>query len=225
MFGVPLSKLQHTYIVGGELEEAEEILAYLKTEGIETLGNPGVIVEHHEQFGILESRIFKEKCILSSITDHTFYILCARSLTREAEQSLLKLLEEPIKGLHFFLVTPYPDQLLDTLRSRAQVITRIKNKETQNAFLKKTIASRLGEIRTLLKTTDGDNETESLTSAKALKFVESIERELASEMHTKKNYHLVPYLAQLLSFKRHLHARGSSVKMILEHLALTLPQL
>jgi hypothetical protein len=225
MFGVPLIKLQHTYIIDGEEEEIEKLLAYLENEGVTTIGNPGVIVERHEQFGILESRAFKEKCSLISLGEHTFYILATNSLTHEAEQSLLKLLEEPIKGLHFFLVTPYADQLLDTLRSRAQIIPRITKKEKETYFLKKSIVSRLGELRILLKAKETDEESVSLTSKKALALVESMEQELAHEMSAKKSYHLAPYLNELLLLKRYLHTRGASTKMILEHLALTLPEL
>lgn len=39
--------------------------------------------------------------------------------TNEAQNALLKIIEDPAVGVHFFLVTPQPDQLLETIRSRA----------------------------------------------------------------------------------------------------------
>ncbi|HXK39748.1 MAG TPA: hypothetical protein VJ837_02870, partial [Candidatus Paceibacterota bacterium] len=38
--------------------------------------------------------------------------------TREAQNALLKMLEDPSPRTHFFLVTPHPELLLPTLRSR-----------------------------------------------------------------------------------------------------------
>jgi hypothetical protein len=39
--------------------------------------------------------------------------------TRPAQNALLKTLEEPAEGVHFFLITPTPNHLLETVRSRA----------------------------------------------------------------------------------------------------------
>jgi hypothetical protein len=41
-----------------------------------------------------------------------------RSATREAQNTLLKTLEEPAEGVHLFLVMPTPGELLETVRSR-----------------------------------------------------------------------------------------------------------
>lgn len=38
--------------------------------------------------------------------------------TRPAQNALLKILEEPAEGAHFFFVTPTPSHLLETVRSR-----------------------------------------------------------------------------------------------------------
>jgi DNA polymerase-3 subunit delta' len=44
----------------------------------------------------------------------------AHCLTEQAENTLLKSLEEPPSGTHFILVTPSPEALLPTIRSRCQ---------------------------------------------------------------------------------------------------------
>ncbi len=38
--------------------------------------------------------------------------------TRPAQNALLKILEEPAEGVHFFFMTPTPNHLLETVRSR-----------------------------------------------------------------------------------------------------------
>ena len=47
----------------------------------------------------------------------------AAKMTTQAQNALLKLLEEPRPGLYFFLCTYTPLQLLDTIRSRCQLVT------------------------------------------------------------------------------------------------------
>lgn len=60
--------------------------------------------------------------------------------TRPAQNALLKILEEPAEGVHFFLVTPTPNHLLETVRSRT-TRSRICNQnfaaitESVDAFL------------------------------------------------------------------------------------------
>lgn len=45
----------------------------------------------------------------------------AAKLTVQAQNALLKMLEEPRDGLHFILATPTPNKLLATIRSRCQL--------------------------------------------------------------------------------------------------------
>lgn len=47
----------------------------------------------------------------------------ADSMSLPAQNALLKLLEEPVKNVHFILTTHKPGQLLATIRSRSQVIS------------------------------------------------------------------------------------------------------
>lgn len=47
----------------------------------------------------------------------------AETMSREAQNALLKLLEEPPAGSALLLTSSQPDQLLPTVRSRAQIIT------------------------------------------------------------------------------------------------------
>lgn len=47
----------------------------------------------------------------------------ADTLSSEAQNALLKLLEEPVKNVYFFLTTHHLEGLLPTIRSRVQVVT------------------------------------------------------------------------------------------------------
>lgn len=52
-----------------------------------------------------------------------FVIDNAERLTTEAQNAILKTLEEPPPTSHLFLVTAYPDRLLSTIRSRCQLFS------------------------------------------------------------------------------------------------------
>lgn len=46
----------------------------------------------------------------------------ADAMSRDAQNALLKLLEEPVNNIHFILTTHQPSQLLTTIRSRVQTV-------------------------------------------------------------------------------------------------------
>jgi DNA polymerase III subunit delta' len=56
--------------------------------------------------------------------DRKIFIIKAFSITHEAQNSLLKTLEDPVPGTGFILLIPCADRLLPTLRSRFFVIKR-----------------------------------------------------------------------------------------------------
>ena len=72
----------------------------------------------------------------------------ADTMTRGAQNAFLKLLEEPHPGLHFVLTTHHYDQLLATIRSRAQhyMAPRLHNShddEMINAFQLDTVKAKV----------------------------------------------------------------------------------
>ena len=66
-----------------------------------------------------------------------FIIDRAERMTPEAQNALLKTLEEPPSTSHLFLVTSYPQRLLTTIRSRCQMLNfRPLHRQEIEAFLK-----------------------------------------------------------------------------------------
>lgn len=75
--------------------------------------------------------------------------------TNEAQNALLKIIEDPAAGVYFFLVTPQPDQLLETIRSRALALDNVcstklepgKLDDIAGEFIKsKSLVDRLGAV-------------------------------------------------------------------------------
>ncbi|MDO4871018.1 MAG: hypothetical protein Q3996_02935 [Candidatus Saccharibacteria bacterium] len=63
-----------------------------------------------------------EKSITTTNQKRWFVIRHAETMTREAQNSLLKLLEEPNQDIYLILLSSQPSRLLATIRSRTQLI-------------------------------------------------------------------------------------------------------
>lgn len=60
----------------------------------------------------------------------------ADTMSRDAQNSLLKLLEEPAKNVHFILTSHAPERLLQTIRSRMQIVgVRAVSQEQSSALI------------------------------------------------------------------------------------------
>jgi len=59
----------------------------------------------------------------------------ADTMSHDAQNALLKLLEEPVENVHFILTTHYPSRLLETIRSRTQNVAVLPISETASKQL------------------------------------------------------------------------------------------
>lgn len=98
------------------LEQAKKRATKL-SKGVDLviLSNPTKIEEVRQIIATLSRRPYESKAI-SIILDE------ADSLTVEAQNALLKTLEEPPGETQIFLLTSKPEKLLSTIRSRCQVL-------------------------------------------------------------------------------------------------------
>ncbi len=86
-------------------------------------------------------------------TQYSVYIICSASMTPEAQNGLLKAIEEPPVGTIFIFSTTEP-HILPTFLSRSHEV--VMNNRTDilfepKEFLKKSIEARLGEVEDILK--------------------------------------------------------------------------
>ncbi|MBR5621053.1 hypothetical protein IKW75_01030 [Candidatus Saccharibacteria bacterium] len=71
-----------------------------------------------------------DKCLAHQTSDYYIVINHAETMNEQAENAILKLLEEPKENYHFVLITSEPTILLPTILSRANIyIERVKNQE------------------------------------------------------------------------------------------------
>lgn len=216
--------LHHAYVIEGGEDTQIELLQYIKDVlGIETRGNPDVHIREHDVFGIDDGRAIQTlESMKAVVSDKKIFILRINSITHEAQNALLKTFEEPRKGTHFFIIIPSAENLLKTLLSRVHVILK-KEKETSllaKQFLSSHPAERLALISDIIESKD---------KQRALGLVNGLEMELYANSNFKSPAGAISSQDEiafeaLSSTRSYLRDRSPSVKILLEHLSVTLPQ-
>ena len=226
------SLTHHAYCLVGQREALiRELIQDIEHNGTKVRGNPDFRVERFEVFGIDEARALKEAAERTAVTGgKKIFIAAANSMTREAQNALLKVLEEPPKDTHFFFVLPSAEALLPTLRSRlhsaalgARAVSQ-ESAELAKSFFQSAIPARLKLIAALLKELEKEKEekrdTPALILAKEniMRFLDALERTAAEEVRGNAGA-----LTEILEAKKYSRDKAPSFKLLLEHLALVLP--
>ena len=115
--------------------------------------------------GVDAVKEFREDMFLSSTeSDYKIYVIDdAECMTTEAQNALLKVLEEPPKSVMIFLLASECDRILTTIKSRAQYIAmgRFSEEELSSILLKDSSEARMAKVanearfRSLIMSADG----------------------------------------------------------------------
>lgn len=177
--------------------------------------NADVIHYTHDRMGIDQVRRLVYEAYLAPFSgDLRMFVIVFRSITHEAQNALLKLLEEPPKTAQFFVVTSMHTELLPTLRSRLMLmateesLSDATSKSTCDTFRHMSYAERLATIA-------------SRTSEKDDVWFDALMEGLEIYASEKKDAAL---MADVLMVRQYSASPGASKKMLLEHLALSLPE-
>ncbi len=215
------NNLHHAYLIEGEHEQVfPEIISFLGT------GGTNITKETFELFTINDARALRAKQVEKSADGQKkFFLISVGFFTREAENALLKVFEEPAPGTHFFVVVPSAEFLLPTLRSRFMVLTPAPDEERNavlaakgKAFLKLSKAARLEYIADFIEEHKDEDKHDALKgeAVRLLNAIESVLAEKKSGMTRDEQF----VLKQLWMCKHFLRDRGASTKMLLEYIAL-----
>lgn len=219
-FLTPLN--HHAYCISGG-EDIIEVLSSLFKEdfGIKTQGNPDFWVLEKENFGIDESRALKERSAMVPVYGKKIILVSFGSATREAQNSLLKLFEDPTPDTHFFLLISDFSNLLPTLLSRLQILKIPETVEGKNeqSFLKKDIPGRMKIIEKLIS----DFKEERIKKGAIRTFLNNIEREVHIQIKKGKMDEMKKAGEEIIKMRSFIDIPSASVKMILENLTLSLP--
>ena len=213
-------------LVAGNSTAIEALFGLLKKEGIEPRGNPDVYVrEYSSSFGVEEARELaaraSSRAFGSAPTSpklrraQRVFIIVTPGMTSEAQNALLKTLEEPSGDALFFIVVPSPQTLLPTLRSRAQIL-RISSHEQElpvdpKTFLKSKPEKRIEILKPLLDKDEDDKKD----IANIIGFLSVLETELSRSVEHNRDGLAAVYLA-----RKYVGDKGSLTKALLEQVAL-----
>ncbi len=215
--------LHHAHVLVGDREVLKGALVtyFNDTLGVPVVGNPDVTSFTFDVVGVDDGRMISEHARITPLGSRRFFIIEANSVTREAQNALLKTLEEPIMGVHFFFIMPTDDSLLPTIRSR--VFIHLTEPDTlqdpmfyvAEKFLSALIVDRLKIVRDIAAdVSDGQR-----TKADVVRFIAHLERLTYERMAIKENTtDSVRFLEAVRLVKIYVMDRSSSVKMLLEHL-------
>lgn len=211
----------HVFLIEGRHEDTRPaLLAFLEEEfEIKAVGNPDFRAEEFLSFGIDESRNLKAMQLRRAFTEggKKIFIVSANSFTSEAQNSLLKIFEEPTADTHFFILAPSAQFFLPTLLSRVIVIFEAVsggNFEAVEQFLKEPYAVRL----TLAFEMSKDAPRAQSFFDELIRFY--YEKGLKGE-RTKQELRILQLVSK---YRTYAHARAPSLKMMLEHLALVMSE-
>lgn len=198
------------------------IPALLEQEGINR-SSPDVFVREYRKFGIEEALDIQQRATLHPVFDgRRVFVMSVPSMTAEAQNALLKTIEEPRANSVFYFLTPSPHSLLPTVQSRSQTM-EIRGVESVasivdiNAFLGATYEKRLEMLKPLY-----DHEDEGRDIGAVIAFLAAMERKFSKAKLTPETEEGVRAVYRA---RKYATDKGSLLKSLLEQVALLAPRI
>ncbi len=213
----------HAYCLVGSDSLYPELITVLESnKNFIAKANPDFFHEKYESLGIDESRKIKDNHSSKSFKEGNkrIFVIECKSITHEAQNSLLKIFEEPHEHTHFFIIIPSVSTLLPTLKSRLFVIEGARD-EKENEMSKEV--KKFFSLSTKNKITFVDDivkriNDEEIEKSYAIEFLSVLEK-IIYEKGVEKNSKAIK---AILKARDYMHDRSPSVKQLLEFVALSL---
>lgn len=186
--------------------------ALLQIPAEERATGSDVSLRSYERMTIADARALIADATLRPVArSHRTFILDCVAILPEAQNALLKLLEDPPETARFFLIASREEVLLPTLRSRFHLLaTEHAAVDTKDfsVFQSASYAERLASVAKKLDAEDTE-------------WVAALIRGAAAYAEMSRDPALI---RDVLMVESYIQSPGASKKMLLEHLALSLPQ-
>lgn len=221
------SPLHHAYLIVGEpAKVTTELKNWLEQRwgvGFTSSANPDFSLREFSTWGVDESRELKAFNSRRPISWPVKIVMVVpKIITLEAQNSLLKTLEEPAADTHFFIITRRLGEYLPTVISRCQVIKMEPGMFAEDLvalttdWLSVDIARRWEINKNILK----QQEDNSRSGLNWLNCLLDVYWNKVSDLPDKKALAGAQALADAVSYA---NQRGSSLRVILEHLSGVVP--
>lgn len=209
-------ELHHAYfLVGDKNNIFSELVLFLENVvGLETSSNPDFWIGKFDNLTIDDARVISESSERKDFGGKKkVFIIQTDFIGIEAQNSLLKVFEEPTEGTHFFIISPQ-DILLPTLRSRMRVIFHSFDLEKTQSILELKLTERLSKVK---KITESISDEEG-TKQDAINLLNQIELELYKKGIEKFSKEL----EVCEKARQSLYDRGAPIKIILENVMINI---
>ncbi|HEY1037057.1 MAG TPA: hypothetical protein VGE62_00580 [Candidatus Paceibacterota bacterium] len=236
--------LHHAYVLEGSFASALPVLERILGDlfGL-SMSHPDVFVHQTAAFGVEDAALVVEKnSRRPSAGSNKFIIVSLAGISHQAQNSLLKTLEEPAVGTHIFIIAPTASIFLPTVRSRVHVVSLGRSasqadsevsanatgsdpESLESLYAEEFVASNHPERLEIVKKVLAEKEKERATDADIVVLVRGIEKRTHALMEKQK---LSPEaradaLKALVRASEYIYDSSSSKKLLLEYIALALP--
>ncbi len=228
-------QLHHAYIVEGLSVQNKQLVF----EYIEKRLN---LASHNQDFFLIETGMFgvEDANRVVEINSRKAFekgnksiVIIADTFSHQAQNALLKTLEEPTYGTYFFILTSTASTFLPTVLSRVHVIQNNADNEhvdkdstqevssnllntivTPKKFIGLSKSERIQKIKEIIK----EKENEKITDGDVVAFVGLLEREVFNMVKSTKKE--IEHAKMFTIVSEYIRDTSSSKKMLLEYLAL-----
>lgn len=203
--------LHHAYII----ENTDDVFATLPAYLTEKVADAELYVREYESLGIDDSRELMHLAGMRSVGTQLF-VYKVGTLTREAQNALLKLFEEPPARTHFFFCVGNAGSVVPTLLSRVRTILG-DGSESEDVlvkeFIQATSRDRLAILEPIIKEKD-------IATAEVL--LNALEATAFAQRTHLTNPSAVKHL---IAVRRALHTNGAPLKVLMESASVLVPAL
>lgn len=223
-------RMAHSYFFAGEQEAGiASALAHASAElRLTPENNPDVVVFRYGLFSVDDARRVIRLAEQSALGEAKIIVIAAERLFHEAQNALLKLFEEPPPRTTLVLVVPSVGIILGTLRSRMIPLVHTETSLAPEAqtFIAASSAEREKLVAKLIARAKSDNDEEKQAArGEALRLAEGLQAAAYAVWRKKASKELQFFMDDLDRFIPILHERSAPLKLIFEHILLTVPKL
>ena len=211
-----------SYLIRGGAETLDVLLTKLEKEEVIEKGSPDLFAQKYRSFGVDEAEELRARARTRPVSaPQRVFVIATPGMTSEAQNSLLKTLEEPAANAVFFLILPAPETMLATVRSRSQtLVLDVKASEgivDVDDFLAAPAAKRLEIIKPLY-----DTEDDGRDMASVLTFLSALEGKFAQG---KQSVERSAGIHAIYRARNCAGDKGALLKTLLEQVALLAPRM
>lgn len=224
--------MHHAFVIEGDTLQTRPVLFdFLKKEFGMDAGHNDLILLDRGDFGIENvQEIVDVNSRKPTVGMYKVIVVGLHSISHQAQNAILKTLEEPRPGTFIFILTNTSAIFLPTILSRVQVVRSSAGANTNNAvanidldakkFIKSSPVERLAQIKEILDL----KSDEEIGDAEIFAFVQEIEKLALELAQSSKDFGVRTLVAQIFTkVEDYMRDTSSSKKLLLEYVALRLP--